>query len=510
MTAAAQLLPHEIPTDYRGAYRSVAFLLRAFRRAALDGAKDHRKKAFPRELTGAIEGEHKPGDACSTWLTRLARRWDVALSGDDEGRALRVYLPDGWATCEVVCARVPSVHLDRIVEDADALAAFAVRFGPVPGRDDEAAEREIDAAVLDVAEPARPADPWLPPALAADAIVPRRWRALWRAEGAFAHGADEKTGNVVGIRRAPRVDRLTGRQTEVPFLAGNAARGLARRVLFGDLAQRAGFDWGAVKIPVAHSLLDGGAMEGSTQTMDVEMRRRLRALLPPLDLFGATWCRTDAMGGWLVVEDAVLVCRETAGELAAWLAPDEDPAAWAARLLPAAELVTQRQMTSEPPEVHDPATKVLARVEVVVPGTLFAHRVGLDGRVGYGDVPPLVASCLAHMLDLLARRGIVGAAGARGMGRMAMDRYRPEGGAAELPSPDLYLAHLDAHAGAILETVLADRAVCRTVVPVEALPTRAEKPAEEKPAKGAKKGRAKAEPPAAQGSLLASPEDIPL
>jgi hypothetical protein len=27
----------------------------------------------------------------------------------------------------VVCARVPSVHLDRIVEDADALAAFAVR-----------------------------------------------------------------------------------------------------------------------------------------------------------------------------------------------------------------------------------------------------------------------------------------------------------------------------------------------------------------------------------------------
>lgn len=496
-----ELAPSQIPDDYRGAYRSVAHLLRAFRRAALDDAKDHRRKAFPRELTSAIEGEHKPGDTCTTWLTRLARRWDVALSGDDEGHALRVWLPDGWARWEVVAARVPSAHLDRIVEDADALAAFALRFGPVAGREDEALEREIDAAVLDVAEPARPADPWRPPPLAADAIVPRRWRALWRAEGAFAHGADERTGNVVGIRRALRVDHLTGRQVEVPFLAGNAGRGLLRRILFGDLAERVGFDWGAVRIPVAHSLLDGGAMEGSSQTMDVDMRRRLRALLPCLDLFGATWCRTDAMAGWLVVEDAVLVCRETAGELAPWLAAGEDPHAWAARLLPAAELVTQRQMTSEPPEVHDPATKVLARVEIVVPGTLFAHRVGLDGRAGYGGAPELVASCLAHALDLLARRGIVGAAGARGMGRMAMDRYAPEGGAAALPSPEIYLAHLDAHREAILDSVLADRALPRTIVPVEALPSKAEKPVEEKPAKGAKKGRARPATEDAQGEI---------
>ena len=237
-----QILPSQLPTDYRGAYRSVAYLLRAFRRAALVNAKDHRARAFPRELTSAIEGEHSPGDTCSTWLTRLARRWDVTLSGDDEGRALRVYFPNGWAPWEVVCARVPTSHLTRIVEDADALAAFAMRYGPAAGRDDEAIEREIDEAVLDVSEPARPAEPWIPPALSADAIIPRRWRAMLRAQGAFAHGADEKTGNVVGIRRMLRVDALTGQQVEVPLLAGNAFRGLMRRVLMGDLAERLGID----------------------------------------------------------------------------------------------------------------------------------------------------------------------------------------------------------------------------------------------------------------------------
>jgi len=489
-----QLAPSQIPNDFRGAYRSVAYLLRAFRRAAFDDATDHRAKSFPRELTSAIEGEHKPGDTCSTWLTRLAQRWDVALSGDADGRAVRVYLPDGWAPWEVVCARVPSVHLDRIVEDADALAAFAVRYGPTPGREDEALEREIDEAVLDVSEPARPADPWVMPPLSVDAIIPRRQRALWRAEGVFAHGADERTGNVVGIRRGMRVDTLTGRQVEVPMLAGNAYRGLMRRVLMGDLAERLGIDWGAVRIPVAHSLLDGGSMEGSSQTMDVEMRRRLRALFPALDLYGATWCRTDPMGGWLVVEDAVLVCRETAGEVASWLAPGEDPRAWAARLLPAAELVTQRQLTSDQPELHEPSTKVLARVEVVAPGAAFVHRVGLDGRVGYGDAPPLVASCLAHALALMARRGIVGAAGARGMGRVAMDRYAPEGDAAPLPSPELYLAHLEAHREAMLDTMLAERSIPRTVVSLEGITPRAEKPAKpEKPAKGKPKP-AKSEP----------------
>lgn len=482
------LSPSQIPTDYRGAYRSVAYLLRAFRRVAVEGCNEHRAKAFPRELTGAIEGEHSPGDTCSTWLTKLARRWDVTLSGDEEGLALRVYLPDGWASWEVVAARVPSALLTRIVEDADALTAFAMRFGPVPGRDDEAVEREIDEVILDVSAPTLVSEPWEPPP--ADGIEPRRWRALWRVEGPFAHGADEKTSNVVGVRRLPSLDLLTGETSEVPGYAGNAVRGLARRVLMGDLAQRVGFDWGAVRIPIAHSMLDGGTMEGSSQSVDADMRRRLRALLPCLDLFGTNWCRTDTMGGWLQMEWAKLVCRETAGELASWLAPGIDPHAWAAQLMPARELVTQIQLTSQTEELHDPATKVLARMEVVKPGTLFAHALSLDGRAGYGEAPEVVMSCAAHMLDLMALRGRVGAATARGCGTVRMDRYTPTATARALPSPEIYLAHVERHREAILDTLLAERSIPRITVPVGAVTVASPKPVTEKPTKGKARGKA--------------------
>lgn len=495
------LSPSQIPTDYRGAYRSVAYLLRAFRRLAVEGCNDHRAKAFPRELTGAIEGEHTPGDTCSTWLTKLARRWDVVLSGDDDGRALRVWFPEGWAAWEVVSARVPSALLTRIVEDADALTAFAMRFGPMRGHEDEEVEREIDEAVLDVSEPAIVAAPWSPPP--SDGIEPRRWRALWRVEGPFAHGADEKTGNVVGMRRLPSVDLLTGEACEIPGYAGNAVRGLARRVLMGDLAERLGFDWGAVRVPVAHSMLDGGALEGSSQTVDADMRRRLRALLPCLDLFGTNWCRTDTMGGWLQMHWAKLVCRESAGELAPWLAPGMAPAAWAAQLMPARELVTQIQLTSQTEELHDPATKVLARMEVVKPGTLFAHSVSLDGRAGYGEAPEVVRSCLAHLLELMAQRGAAGAASARGCGTIRMDRYAPSATARPLPSPELYLEHIESSRAAILETLLADPGVPRYAVEMGAVAPKAPTEKATKPAKGKAKAKAAAAP---QEILFDEPE----
>lgn len=458
-TTGAALRPSEIANDYRGAFASVAYLLRALRRLATgrgSDINDHRKKEFPRELTNAIEGEHAPGDTCATWLTKLARRWDVALAGDSEGYALRVYYPDGFAAWDVVASRVPSFHLDRIVENADLLASFACRFGPMPGRDDAEVEREIDAAILDVSEPARPAAPWVPDVSLSGVVVePARWCSLWTAEGAFAHGSDERTGNVVGIRRMPLTDAVTGELCEVPFFAGNAWRGSSRRALMGDLIASVGLTVPEVTPGVAHTLLDGGTLEGGSPSIDAELRRSLRALLPALDLFGGNWNRTETMGGWLLGEDALLVCRESAGLLARCLAPGTDPRAWREQLLPAAELVSQRQLTSQTEELTDPAVKVLARVEVVSAGSRFFHRVGLHGRAGYGEAPALVRSALAHLLNLLRTRGAVGAANSRGMGRMMLGEYRGVGGASPLPSASLYLDHVAARRDEIRALLMA-------------------------------------------------------
>jgi hypothetical protein len=68
-TSMAQLAPSQIPNDFRGAYRSVAYLLRA-RSAAPPSttATDHRAKSFPRELTTApSRASTSPATPALTW-----------------------------------------------------------------------------------------------------------------------------------------------------------------------------------------------------------------------------------------------------------------------------------------------------------------------------------------------------------------------------------------------------------------------------------------------------------
>lgn len=501
------LRPSEIATDYRSAYRAVAYLLRAFvgavRRADVG---DYRLKNLPAELTNAIAGEHAAGDTASVWLSRLAQRWDVVLAdvGDESSgvaRPLTVWFPEGRAAWDVVCARVFTSHLDRIVEDADQLANFALRYGPREGRDDAEVEREIDDAVLDVPAPASVAAAYVPPDdLVGDAIEPARWRALWTLEGAFAHGADERNGNVVGIRRRPLFDRATGEHAEVPAWAGNAGRGAGRRLLAGHLVEALGIDWPAVKVPVAHSLLDGGTLQGSSQAVDADLRRGLRALLPMLDLYGCNWNRTDTMEGWLTFEDAMLVCAESAWMFRRWLAPDRTLADFRASLRPASEHVTQQQLTSQTEELADPATKVLARVEVVKAGSLFAHRVGLAGRGAHGRCPEVTRACLAMLLRLMRTRGVAGAAGARGNGRVLVGPYVPSSAdVGDLPSPDLYTEHLLKHRDAILDLLLAERTILRAYPapgPIASRAAPAEPEGDAKPAKRPAKGRKGAKPEA--------------
>lgn len=503
-----ELRPSEIPNDYRGAFASVAFLLRSLRGVVRKVTGEHRMRSFPEEVTNAIEGEHAPGDTCSTWLTGLARRWDVSLAAcpvGDDGNLLpmRVYLGDGrFASWDVVASRVPSYHLDRIVCDADLLATFACRYVPSPDAEDYDAAMEADAATLDVTEPARPVAPWVPDlALMGEVVEPSRWRSLWVAEGPFAHGADERNGNVVAIRRMPVTDGVTGEQCEVPFLSGNAARGVGRRILAGDMLDTIGLTVPQMSIGRAHTILDGGTLEGGSPKIDAQLRRDLRALMPFLDLYGGNWDRTQTMGGWLLMEPAILVCRETAGLFARALAPKGVSAAqWRESLMPAAALVSQQQLTSRPSELDDPESPVLARVEVVTTGSLFVHRIATHGRAGYGETPALVLSALARLVELLRERGAAGAANARGMGRLLMGEYMAEGGAGKFPTSDLYREHLRKNADAI-RTML-------TSGPVRDAPAEKEKPAKKPRGKkgvGDEPATAAAPPaeaPEAQPSLL--------
>jgi hypothetical protein len=330
-------------------------------------------------------------------------------------------------------------------------------------------------------------------------VEPSRWRSLWTAEGPFAHGADERNGNVVAIRRMPVTDGVTGEQCDVPFLSGNAARGAGRRMLAGDMLDTIGLTVPQMNVGRAHTILDGGTLEGGSPKIDAQLRRDLRALMPFLDLFGGNWDRTQTMGGWLLMEPAILGCRETAGLSARAHAPKGvGPAAWPESLKPAAALVSQQQLTSRPSELDDPESPVLARVEVVTTGSLFVHRIAAHGRVGYGETPPLVLSALARLLELMRERGAEGAANSRGMGRLLMGEYMPEGGAPALPSSDLYREHLRKNADAI-RTMLTAGPVREAPPEKPAKKPRGKKGASDEPATSA---APPVEAPEAQPSLL--------
>lgn len=448
------------PDTFSGALHRVAYFARSFaRQLTPERIGEYRAKNRGDELEGALSGEHRPGLHPIAWASRLAARWGVSLSGDaDDERTLRVWTGDGLVRWDAVLAPVQRRHLARIVDDYAALVAtFAV------AREDVEADRMILASID---EPEEPAAPWVPPVPDYAATVP--WhRSIWQQTAPLAHGADEKDGNITRFRTEPRLDRITGRVVEVPFLSGNSIRGQLRDLLANDLFLRLGVDprdRTQVAPRHAHALFSGGTLDAGADTgkVDIGTRRKWRALVPSVDLLGGT-VESQVMSGMLRACDVVPVCRETATQLAPTFG-EADAVAWSARLPWAADLFDRRQLVRhahrEIPD--DDGQQMLVHTEVIREGTTWVH-LGVALIPREGPLSPVTRSCLAHALDLLRSAGAVGAGNARGLGAMVIGDYGLDTDASA------YLAHIAEHDEEI-------RALLRMASAV----------AVEKPAKGAK------------------------
>jgi hypothetical protein len=255
------------------------------------------------------------------------------------------------------------------------------------------------------------------------------------------HGGDEKTGSTPVLRSITHWDPIQGRHVRLPFVSGNAIRGVLRRLVFRDLLRRVGLDASELHPKLYHALFSGGVLESTDETaaaIDLEMRHRVRDAVPPLGLFGAS-VGNQMIPGSLRVRHAMPVCSEYRAYLPPELAADPR-AEHSVRTFTDVAFATRRDELREEREADEQAVQMKVEFEAFVPGTLFTHGFALV----YAS--ELEASCLGQAIELWRAQPYIGGKAGSGYGELRI-AY------ADAPGPDYYLAYCEQEPGVVGEAL---------------------------------------------------------
>jgi len=227
------------------------------------------------------------------------------------------------------------------------------------------------------------------------------------------HGGDEKTGAVTMLRRMIWI--VDGEPTEVPYIEGNAIRGMLRRLIMQDLLDRVEFK--PSKPRLYHTLFSGGVLENlvtqQTGRLNLALRRDIRTWLPPLSLWGGS-LGNQAFQGKMIVGKALPICKEL---------NEYNPvkSELSVHNYLSFNFFTRRHERdmdiSEDYEKKEdePTVQMKVEVECFSPGTKFYHWFTLM------DTTPIEESCFARALDLWRQRPIIGGRSASGGGEIRID-----------------------------------------------------------------------------------------
>jgi len=249
------------------------------------------------------------------------------------------------------------------------------------------------------------------------------WRGTITLLSPLSHNDDVALGTDAKFRRLKVLSG--GRSEQVPVYSGNAYRGILRRLIARDFLNLLDIE----KIPDAlyYCLFCGGSLQkGSTQDkLDIGGKRKLRAMVPFLSLFGTAYVN-QVLPGKLNVGMAVPVARETAGltcvasELSVWDLLEE-------------VFYTRRDDLEDKAERgdDDQATQMKYSVECLSPGTLLVHEFVIE------DASEVEASCFGHLMKRFEAEPILGGRSAIGHGKVQL-AYEPA-----WPDPAPYLAYVE-------------------------------------------------------------------
>lgn len=236
-------------------------------------------------------------------------------------------------------------------------------------------------------------------------------RGILRARSPVYHGGDEKTGSVCMLNREKFL--LEDGVEEIPIISGNAVRGVLRRMIMRDLLDNVGYEIDVSKkggIRLYHALFTGGILESVEKDagqIDVEMKRKIMSLLPPVRLFGLS-IGNQMVEGKLKVGQMLPVCEELKG-----LIPVESSLSFYDLLTKTFQ--TRKDDLRAEREEGDQAVQMMVEYEVFAPGTRFYHEIKLE------DPDAVDISCLARCIELWKQKPFIGGKSAVGFGELEIE-----------------------------------------------------------------------------------------
>jgi hypothetical protein len=242
------------------------------------------------------------------------------------------------------------------------------------------------------------------------------------------HGGDEKTGSTPLLRTITVYNSKTKEYHTVPYISGNSVRGRLRRLVMKDFLMRVEFEIANAKL--YHALFSGGLLESTeeeTGYIDLELRRQINELLPPLALFG-TVLGNQMVTGRLIVEHVFPICQELAGLLeleGASLPP--------VRTLTEFSFITRRDELRLQREEGEQAVQMKVDYLCFVPGTTFRHGFTIL------QTNPVLEGALGQAIALWKEVPFIGGRSASGDGKIKLE-YEPE------PDPAPYIEFVAEHA----------------------------------------------------------------
>jgi hypothetical protein len=432
------------------ARRVLSYLLRAMKkRVDASAIGRERFRGLSSELSNSLVPLVVSEKSTLAFGKALANRFGIDLTGGDtEWGPVEAWLPEGRIRWDRALAALDYRHVRLVVHENPAfLATFAC---------DRECEGE-DSIFASFPEPV--GDGAYRATLPRGLIQPRNHATVWTLTSPMAHGADEKSGNVNLFRRHRVVNPLTGEQSFVPFMSGNAVRGVWRDMVMARFCELVGVSPKALPSSRVHALFSGGGVEKGADGASVNLRVRdqAREMCPAWDLF-AGCTDQQIMQGRIRVHDAVLVCAENDWLVFPHLNPGvemtaEALATFSDSLPEAAELTQLRLGTRHAHKDYagSEGAQMIFNTEVVLGGAQFVHSFQIYGIDG---VSPITAACLADLVTNFRDWGVVGASNARGLGLIAFDAYQPGPGTPTLPDPSIYLAHVDRNKDAMREWLM--------------------------------------------------------
>ena len=241
-----------------------------------------------------------------------------------------------------------------------------------------------------------------------------RLQGCLKARSPIFHGSDEKTGSVVLLNRLKFI--VDGEPVDIPYISGNAVRGILRRYIMADMLEQLDYEIDVSKKggqKLYHALFSGGVLETVEETqgaIDIELKRKILNLLPPIRLFGFSYAN-QMVEGKLKIGHLLPICVELKDYLPDDIQPKNSFYDYVGHVFQ-----TRKDELRVERVEDEQAVQMLIEYEVFVPGTMFWHEIKLE------DPTPLDVATLARVIELWKQKPFIGGKSAIGHGELVI-RY---------------------------------------------------------------------------------------